>query len=121
MLQAHIDPDLCPALDVLHLTHDLDGKLHVVSVCTAHDAYPLDRVAWIGDDALFFVANQTEPAYSTTIREGDMLAIRIELPARAFILYRAVVPLKLRIALFTGLVFQAVRIEAIDGTPGPIC
>ena len=52
------------------------------------------------------------------IREGDVLAVRFQLPARLLVLDGAVVMLETGIAFLAGFVVLAIVIEAFDGEPG---
>src|SRR5579871_29957 len=51
----------------------------------------------------------------------ETLALRLQLPARGFVLYRTVIRLEARVALLAWLLGLAVVVEAGDGLPRPVC
>lgn len=120
LLQAHINPDLCPCCDMLHVALSLDSELHNISICTFDEANPLDLFDGEGRNLLLFVANQTKTPDATAIRERDVLPIGIKLPACSFVLHRAVIVLKAWIAFLSWLVGLAVVEEALNRRPRPI-
>src|SRR5262249_22825114 len=65
-------------------------------------------------------ADQTKTPDATAIGEGDMFAIWLYPPSRLLVLHRAVIVLKLGIALLAGLLVFTVLIKARDRRPGPI-
>ena len=96
--------------DAAHLT--------VVAVRSAKQAHALDLLHWKGFDLLLVVPDEPEPTDATAIREGDVLAVRFQLPARLLVLDGAVVMLETGIAFLAGFVVLAIVIEAFDGEPG---
>lgn len=98
----------------------LNRKLTVVAIRSFDKAHSLDLFKRKGSYRLLFVAHQAQAPNATTIREGDVFAIRIRFPSRRFVLDRTVVVLKARIAFLGGIVVLAVLIEAGDGRPGSI-
>src|SRR5579875_368277 len=95
----------------------IDGKLAIVAIGPSHDAYPLDELDGVFLDALPFVAHEPERAYSTCVREGDVLPIGFESPARLLVLDTPVIMLETGIPLLPRCVLFAVVIEARDSTP----
>ena len=68
-----------------------------------------------------FFPNQPHGANAHPIREGDPLAIRLQLPPCCLVLNRTVIVLKLGIAFLSWLLLAAVFVEARNGEPRPIC
>src|SRR5215469_2567919 len=98
----------------------LNGKLSIVAIRPLHNTHPFDLFKREGFNRLLFVAHQTQTPNATAIREGDVLAIRGELPTGGFVFHRTVIMLEAGIALLAGLVVLARLIEAGNGRPGPI-
>ena len=59
----------------------LDRKLTVEPIRPFHDANPFESLDWKGRNLLLLVADQTQTANATAIREGDMFAIGFDLPS----------------------------------------
>ena len=97
---------------MLYLAFGLDSKLTIVAISTMDNPDALNLLDGEGFDLLFLVPNRA------SVCEGDVLAVRFQLPARLFILHGAVVVLEAGIALLAGLVVFAVLVEALDGEPG---
>ena len=116
--QPQVNTDRPPRRLMLDGALSLDRELAVVAIRSAHEAHPLDLVDGEGFDPLLLVPDQPERADAAAVREGDVLAVRRELPARLLVLDGAVVMLEAGIALLTGFVVHAILIEARDGEPG---
>lgn len=116
--EAHVNANLAAGVHMLDLALYLDDKLNVVAVGPTDETYPLDLLEGEGGDLLTRIAHKAEATDATTIREGDMPAIRLQLPARLLVLSTPVVMLEGGIALFAGLLFSAIVVEAGDGGPG---
>jgi len=120
-LQAHVDPDLFPARDVLYLASGLDPELAIVAIGTVDNPHSLDLPGGERFHLLLLVAHQPQAPNPTAIREPNVLAVGFQLPARLFVLHGTVIMLERGIALLAGLVVLAVVIEAFNGEPGTIC
>ncbi len=116
--QAQVNADRRVGGNVLDLAGSLNRELAVVAIGAAHDAHPLDLLGGEGFDLLLLVPYEPEGADGASVREGDVLAVRFQFPARLFILDGAVVMLEAGIALRALLVVFAVLVEALDGEPG---
>ena len=103
---------------MLDLASSLNCELAVVAIGAAHDAHPLDLLGGESFDLLLLVPNKPEGADGASVREGDVLAVWFQFPARLFILDGAVVMLEAGIALLAGRVVEARLVEALDGEPG---
>src|SRR2546421_6885311 len=103
---------------MIDLAGSHNPELAVVAIGAAHDAHPLDLFDGEGFDLLFVVPNEPEGADGASVREGDVLAVRFQFPARLLVLDGAVVMLEAGIALLAGLVVEARFVEALDGEPG---
>src|SRR5690348_5222464 len=97
---------------MFHLTRSQNGKLTVVAIGPLHDTYSFYLVRGKGFHRPLFVADQAQPSNATAIGEGDVLAIGFDAPSGLFVLHRAVIVLKLRIALLARLLGAAILIEA---------
>src|SRR5579859_3782883 len=91
--QSHINTHGFASRHVLQVSFCLHSKLQVVAISTPHQAYPLDLLAGKGFDIAR--ANEPKATNPTAIREGDMLAIRFQLPSCGFVLDAASGMLKL--------------------------
>ena len=116
-LESHICTQLRARWNVFNFALGLDAKLAIVAISMSHNTHPLDGFHGKGLDMLLLVANQAETANPTAIGEGDMLAIIVKLPASLLVLNRAVIVLKLGIALLSRLVLSAIGIEPINSEP----
>ena len=117
---AYINAFLFACGDMLNYPVSLDGKLHVVAISTSHDANPLDLLRGEGFNVLFGIADQAKATNPTAIGEGDVFAIRFQLPSLYLIFYTAVIMLESGIALLARCVQLAILIETGDGKPGTI-
>src|SRR5215472_11282199 len=97
----------------------LDGKLHIIPIGPFHQPNPLDLALGEGFDAAL-LADQHAPANAHAISEGEMLAVRLQLPTRRFVLHRAVILLEARVALFAGFLLSTILVEAGNGEPGSV-
>jgi hypothetical protein len=120
LLQTHIDTDLFESRNVLNFAFCLYSELTEIPISTFDEAHALDLPRGKFLNALVFVADEAQASNLTTISEGDMFAARFQLPARLFVLDRAVIPLEARITLLAWLVGFAVVIETSNGEPRPI-
>ena len=116
--QPQVDTDRPTRRLMLDGALGLDRELAVVAIGAAHQAHPLDLFDGEGFDPLLPVPDQPERADADPVREGDLLAVGRELPARLLVLDGAVVMLEAGIALLSGCVAFAMLIEALDGEPG---
>ena len=119
--QAHVDPDLLPAREVLYLAAGLYPELAIVAIGTVDNPHSLDLLGGERFNLLLLVAHQPQAPNPTAIRETNVLAVGFQLPARLFVLHGTVIMLERGIALLAGLVVLAVVIEAFNGEPGTIC
>jgi hypothetical protein len=71
---------------MLDLTGSFNPELAVVAISAAHEAHPLDLLGGEGFDLLLLVPNEPEGADGASVREGEVLAVRFQFPARLFIL-----------------------------------
>ena len=71
-----------------------------------------------GFDLLLLIPDEPEGADGAAIREGDVPAVRFQLPARLLVLNGAIVMLETGIAFLAGFVVLAIVIEPFDGEPG---
>src|SRR5215469_13474881 len=104
----------------------LDGNLDIIAVCPLYQANPFYLAEREGGKRARFLAagvgsNQAQRANAHTIREGEMEAIRLQLPARGLVLDRAIIMLEPRIAFLAWLPLAAIFVEAGNGEPGPVC
>jgi hypothetical protein len=116
--QPQVDADRLARWFVDNLALRLDPELAVVAVRAAHDAYPFDLRERESFDPLPLVAYEPERADAAAVREGDVLAIRLQLPPGLLVLDGAVVVLELRVALLAALLLLAVLVEPRNGEPG---
>src|SRR3989442_11610669 len=105
---------------MLYCAFGLYPKLAIVAIGTMHNPDALDLLGGEGFNVLLLVAYQAQAANATPIGEGDVFAIRFNLPARMLVFHAPIVMLELRIALLAGLLVLAVLIEAFNGQPGSI-
>src|SRR2546421_7100483 len=105
---------------MLYLALSLYRKLDIVAVGTMHKAYALDLLGGEGFHVLLGIAHQTQSPDATTIRERDVSAIGLKLPAGLLVLDGAVIMLKAGIAFLPRLVLPTVLIEARDREPGAV-
>ena len=119
--ESNINPYLFIRRNMLDLTFSLNRELAVVAISTMHYPHSLDLFDGKGCNLLFGITHKPESSNATAIGEGDMLAIRLYLPARLFVLDRAVIMLKFGIAFLAWLVVLAVVIEAGNSEPRSIC
>ena len=120
LLQPDIDAYLRASRDMFHFALCLHTKLRVVAISPFHQTHTLDLLERKGCYTLFLVPDQSESANATTIREDDVLAVRIEFPTRLLVFHRAVIVLKAGIALLASFLFTAVVIEPRDSRPRSI-
>ena len=106
---------------MLYLAFGLYGKLEIVAVSTVHKPHPLEGLGGEGFNMLLGIADESKTTNPTAISEANVAAIWLQLPARLFVFYRAVIVLKLGIAFLARLVVLAVVIEAGNSKPGTIC
>src|SRR5947209_409684 len=118
--QSHIDAHLLLRWLVDDGLVRSNPELHVVAIGTVDNAYSLDLLEREGFDLLVLVSHQPQSPDATAVGEGEMTPIGVKLPARGFVFHRAVIVLKLRIALLAWLVLGAVLIEARDSRPGTV-
>ncbi len=120
LLQAHVDTCLLAGREVVTVPLGSNGKLAIVAIRPPHEPDPGDLLRGNLCNPLLLAAHEPKPADPTAISEGDVLAVRLHLPARLFVLDTAVIPLETRIALLARLVVFAVVIEAGDSGPRPL-
>jgi hypothetical protein len=118
--ESHINPDLLSRGVMLYDPLCLDPELDIIAVSTMHQPHPLDLFRGEGFNVLLGIADESQTTNPTPIGEADVSAIGLHLPAGLLVFHRAVVMLKLGIALLARLVRFAVSIEARDGEPGPV-
>ena len=118
--QSHINTDHAASRKVFKLALGLNGELAIVAISPMDNSYALDLFDGKGCNLLFLVAHKPHPSDPTAIGEGDVLAIRVKLPSRLFVLDTPVIMLELGIALLPRLVVLAVVIETADSEPGTI-
>jgi hypothetical protein len=97
LLQAYINPHLGTRRLMGDLPLDLHTELDIVAAGPVEEAYSLELLVREGLNAAR--AHQPHPPDATTVSEGQMPPVGIELPARHLVLYRAVVMLETGIAL----------------------
>ena len=119
-VQTHIDPDLFASGNMLDAAVCLYSKLDVVAVRPPYNPHPLDLLDGERCNLLLLVADQPHGPDATAVREGEVLAVRLQLPARLLVLHAAVIMLEVGGALLAGPVVLAVIVEALDGEPGAV-
>lgn len=117
--EPHINANLASCSSVLNLAFCFDHELTIVAIGTPDKTYPFD----LGQRKICNLTgtDQTEPAYPTAIREGDMTTIRFKPPSSGLVLNRSVIMLKLWIAFLSRFLVLAIVIEPTDSGPRPIC
>jgi hypothetical protein len=124
-LQSHINANLPISGLMIYLAVHFDGKLDVVPIRPFDQPDSFDLPNREGGKGACILplgirTNQAERANVHPIREGELGAIRFQLPARILVFDRAVIVLKLRIAFFARFLLAAVFVEAGNREPGAI-
>src|SRR5205807_853716 len=105
---------------MLYHTCSLYPELAIIPIGTVDNPHSLDVFGGEGGNLLLLIAYQPQAPYPTPVGEGDVLAVRFDLPSCLLIFYASIIMLELRIALLTGLVVLAIVIETGNREPGPI-
>src|SRR5712691_1918458 len=119
--QSDINADLPTRRNMFNLSLSLNSKLTIVAIRTMDNADSFDVPGGKGANRLLGIAHQSQASNTTAIGEGDVLAIRLQLPTCLLVFNRAVIMLELRITLLAWLLHLTVLIEAGDSKPGTIC
>ncbi len=77
---AHIDTRLLASREMLNAPLGIYSKLAIVAIDPFDEANALDLLRMVFLDALPSVADQAQAANATAIREGDVPAVRLQLP-----------------------------------------